>query len=127
MEDWYTSDASCECHDSLSADEERTSKKRKILASIKKWIERNTTLLIDLLEERYLLWDKLDSEYMKREVREVVYKEIAERFVRQKAKLTIYEPNSEENSKRQKVGNPETKCTVPLGLIGMGCSFLCHK
>ena len=72
MEDWYTSDASCECHDSLSADEERTSKKRKILASIKKWIERNTTLLIDLLEERSLLWDKLDSEYMKREVREVV-------------------------------------------------------
>ena len=89
MEDGYASGASCECYDSSSADEEKTLKKRKTSASIKKWNERNMTLLIDLLEER------------------------------------PYEPNLEENSKRQK--RQEKKWTiqrrsvqVPLGLIGIG-------
>ena len=50
-------------------------KKRK---TSKKWNERNTTLLIDLLKERPSLWDMFDSEYTKREVREVAYKEIEE-------------------------------------------------
>ena len=57
MEDGYASGASCESHDSLSADEEKTMKKRKTSTSIKKWNERNTMLLIDLLEERPSLWD----------------------------------------------------------------------
>ena len=50
-------------------------KKRK---TSKKWNERNTTLLIDLLKERPSLWDMFDSEYTKREVCEVAYKEIEE-------------------------------------------------
>ena len=78
MEDGYASGASCESHDSSSADEEKTLKKRKTSTSIRKWHERNTTLLIDLLEERPSLCDMFDCEYTKCEVREVAYKEIAE-------------------------------------------------
>ena len=73
MEHGYASGASCESHDSSSADEEKTLKKRKTSTSIKKWNERNTTLLIDLLEERPSLWYMFDSEYTKREVREVAH------------------------------------------------------
>ena len=80
MEDEYDSGTSCECHDSLSADEENTLKKRKASTSIKKWNERNTALLIYLLEERPSLWDMFGSEYTKRKVREVAYKEIAEKL-----------------------------------------------
>ena len=80
MEDRYTSGAFCKSHDSSSADEEKTLKKRKTSLNIKKWNERNTTLLIDLLEERPLFWDMLDSECTKREVREVAYKEIVEKL-----------------------------------------------
>ena len=79
MGDRYASGASCESHDSSSADEENTLKKRKTSLSIKKWNERDTTLLIDLLEERPLLWNMFDSRYTKREVPEVAYKEIAEK------------------------------------------------
>ena len=70
MEDGYASGASCESHDSSSADEEKTLKKRKTSLSIKKWNERNMTLFIDLLEKRPSLWDIIDNEYSKREVRE---------------------------------------------------------
>ena len=80
MEDGYASGASCEAHDSSSADEENTLKKRKTSTSIKKWNERNTTLLIDWLEKRPSLWDMFDSECRKREVREVAYEEIAEKL-----------------------------------------------
>ena len=73
MDYGYASGASCESHDSSSADEEKTLKKRKTSTSIKKWNERNTTLLIDLLEERPSLWYMFDSEYTKREVREVAH------------------------------------------------------
>ena len=78
MEDGYASGASCESHDSSSADKEKTLKKRTTSTSIKKWNER--TLLIDLLQERPSFWDMFDSEYTKREVREVAYKEIAEKL-----------------------------------------------
>ena len=70
LEDGYASGASCESHDSSSADEEKTLKKRKTSLSIKKWNERNMTLFIDLLEKRPSLWDIIDNEYTKREVRE---------------------------------------------------------
>ena len=70
LEDGYASGASCESHDSSSADEEKTLKKRKTSLSIKKWNERNMTLFIDLLEKRHSLWDIIDNEYTKREVRE---------------------------------------------------------
>ena len=56
----------------------KTLKTRKTSTSIKKWNERNTTLLSVLLDERPSLWDMFDSEYTKREVREVATKEIAE-------------------------------------------------
>ena len=62
MEHGYALGASCESHDSSSADEEKTLKKRKTSTSIKKWNERNTTLLIDLLEERPSLWYMFDSD-----------------------------------------------------------------
>ena len=80
MEDEYASGTSFESHDSSSADEEKTLKKKKTSTSIKKWNERNTTLLMDLLEERPSLLHMFDSEYTKREVREVTYKEIAEKL-----------------------------------------------
>ena len=80
MEDRYASGASCESHDSSSADEEKTLKKRKSSISIKTWNEGNTTLLIDLVKKRATLWDMLDSKYKKREVREVAYKEIAKKL-----------------------------------------------
>ena len=80
MEDDYASGASFESHDSSSPDEEKTLKKKKTSTSIKKWNERNTTLLMDVVEERPLLLDMIDSEYTKREVREVTYKEIAEKL-----------------------------------------------
>ena len=51
MEDRYASGASCESHDSSSADEEKTLKKRKTSISIKTWNEGNTTLLIDLVKK----------------------------------------------------------------------------
>ena len=78
MEDGYASGASCESHDSSSADKKKILKTRKTSTSIKKWNERNTTLLSVLLDERPSLWDMFDSEYTKREVREVATKEIAE-------------------------------------------------
>ena len=78
MEGGYASGASCESHDSSSADKKKTLKTRKTSTSIKKWNERNTTLLSVLLDERPSLWDMFDSEYTKREVREVATKEIAE-------------------------------------------------
>ena len=80
IDDGYASGASCEFHDSLSVDEEKTLKKRKTSTSTKKWNERNTTLLIDLLEEIPSLWDMFDTEYTKLEVREVGYKKIAEKL-----------------------------------------------
>ena len=80
MEHGYASGVSCEPHDSSSTDEEKTLKKRKTSTSIKKWNERNTTLLIDWLEKRPSLWDMFDREYRKREVREVAYEEIAEKL-----------------------------------------------
>ena len=80
MEDGYASGASCEFHDSSSADGEKTLKKRKTSISIKTWNEGNTTLLIDLVKKRATLWDMLDSKYTKREVREVAYKEIAKKL-----------------------------------------------
>ena len=64
MEDEYASGASCESHDSSSADEEKILKERKTSTIMKKRNERNTTLLIDLLEERPSLWDIFDSEYL---------------------------------------------------------------
>ena len=42
----------------------------------------NTTFLIDLLEERTSLWDMFNSEYRKREIHEVAYKEIAEKLIK---------------------------------------------
>ena len=42
MEDGYASGVSCESHDSISADKEKTLKKKKTSTSIKKWNERNT-------------------------------------------------------------------------------------
>ena len=42
----------------------------------------NTTLLIDLLEERTSLWDMFKSKYRKREIRKVAYKEIAEKLIK---------------------------------------------
>ena len=51
-----------------SSEEQKISKKKKTVKNIKKWNERNTSLLIDLLEERPSLWDILDSEYTKREI-----------------------------------------------------------
>ena len=80
MEDGHISDPSCEFHDSSSAEEEKTLKKRKTSKSIKKWNNRNTTFLINLLEERPLLWDMFDSEYKKRKVREIAYGEIVEKL-----------------------------------------------
>ena len=84
MEDGYASGVShenvSESHDSSSADKEKTLKKKKTSKSIKKWNERNTTLLIDLLVKRPSLWDMFDSEYTKRKVHNVAYKEIAEKL-----------------------------------------------
>ena len=71
MEDGYASGASCESHDSSSADEEKTLKKWKTSVSIKKWNERDTMLLIDFLDERPWFSDMFDSEYTKHEVREL--------------------------------------------------------
>ena len=76
MEDGYASRVSCESHDSSSADEEKTLKKRKTSTSIKNYNERNTTLLIDLLEESPSLWNMFNSEYMKREGREELTKKL---------------------------------------------------
>ena len=76
MKDGYASRASCESHDSSSADEEKTLKKRKTSTSIKNYNERNTTLLTDLLEESPSLWNMFDSEYMKREGREELTKKL---------------------------------------------------
>ena len=73
MEDGFPSGASCKFHDSSSAEEKKL-KKRKTSTSIKKWNERNMTLVIDLLEERLAFWDLSDCEYTKRKVREVAYK-----------------------------------------------------
>ena len=53
-----------ESHDSSSADEEKILKERKTSTIMKKRNERNTMLLIDLLEERPSLWDMFDSEYL---------------------------------------------------------------
>ena len=71
IEDGYASGASCEAHDSSSADEEKTLKKRKTSINIKKWNERDTMLLIDFLEERPSFSDMFHSEYTKHEVREL--------------------------------------------------------
>ena len=60
MEDGYSS--SVPSHGS-SSDEQKISKKKKTVKSIKKWNERNTSLLIDLLEERPSLLDIFDSKY----------------------------------------------------------------
>ena len=62
MKDEYASGASCESHESSSADEEKTLKKRKTSTSVQKWNERNATLLIELLEERPSIWDMFDRE-----------------------------------------------------------------
>ena len=75
-----SSGASYEPHDSSSVDEEKTLSKRKTSTNITKWNEKNTMLLIDLLEERLSLWDMFDSEYTKRKVRDVAYKEIVEKL-----------------------------------------------
>ena len=65
MEDGYVSGTSCGSHGPSSADKE----KKKTSASIKKWNERNTALLIYLMEERLSFWNMFNSEYTKREVR----------------------------------------------------------
>ena len=108
--------------------------KRKASTSIKKWNERNTTLLIDLLEEGPSLWDMFDSEYTKREVRELAYKEIAEKLGEN---WTLSEIKSKINNLRAQLGREIKKTkktkigqldnTSPLGLIGIGCSFSCHS
>ena len=136
MEDEYDLGAFCESHDSSSADEDKTLKKRKTSTSIKKWNERNRTLLIGLLEERPSLWDMFDSEYMKREVREVAYKEIVEKleenWTLSKIKSNINNLLEQlgrelKKTKKTKSGQSKTKCTGPLGLTGKGCSFSCHN
>ena len=112
MEDGYALGASCESHDSSSTDKEKTLKNRKTSTSIKKWNQRKTTLLTDSLEERPSLWDMFDSEYTKREVYEVAYKEIAK-------ELGEYWTLSEIKSK---INNLQVQLR-----IGIGCSFLCHN
>lgn len=62
-------------------DEEKPLKKRKTSKSRKQCNERNTTFLTGLMEKRSSLWDMCDSEYKKREEREVAYKENVERLV----------------------------------------------
>ena len=109
MEDGYSSGASS--HGS-SSDEQKISKKKKTVKSIKKWNERNTSLLIDLLKERPSLWGILDSEYTKREVRQVAYKEIAENL---DENWTISEVKSKINNLRVQLGRElkktkKTKC-----------------
>ena len=78
------------------------------------------TLLIDLLEERPSLWDMFDSEYTKREVREVAYKEIAEKLGEN---WTLSEIKSKINNLRAQLGRELKKIIqirsvqVPLGSL----------
>ena len=78
------------------------------------------TLLIDLLEERPSLWDMFDSEYTKREVREVAYKEIAEKLGEN---WTLSEIKSKINNSRAQLGRELKKIIqirsvqVPLGSL----------
>ena len=128
MEDDYASGTSFESHDSSSADEEKTLKKKKTSTSIKKWNERNTTLLMDLLEERPSLLHMFDSEYTKREVREVTYKGIAEKLGET---WTLSEIKGKINNLRAQLGRELKKnkkdkkwaiqrqsVQVPLGSLG---------
>ena len=80
--------------------------------------------MIDLLEERPSLWDMFDSEYTKRKVREIAYKEIAEKLGEN---WTLSEIKSKFNNLRAQLGselkktkkdNPEMKCTGYLGSLG---------
>ena len=71
MADEHVSDVASS--DEACSDELKVSK-----GSNKKWNDKNTTSLIDLLEERICLLDMSDDEYTKRKVRELAYKEIAE-------------------------------------------------
>ena len=71
MADEHVSDVGSS--DEACSDEFKVSKGRN-----KKWNEKNTTALIDLLEERICRWDIFGDEYTKHEVRELAYKEIAE-------------------------------------------------
>ena len=57
MEDGYSSGVSSHG----SSDEQKISKKKKTVKSIKKWNEGSTSLLMDLLEVRPSLWDIFDS------------------------------------------------------------------
>ena len=119
MEDDYASGTSFESHDSSSADEEKTLKKKKTSTSIKK---------LDLLEERPSLLHMFDSEYTKREVREVTYKGIAEKLGET---WTLSEIKGKINNLRAQLGRELKKnkkdkkwaiqrqsVQVPLGSLG---------
>ena len=97
MADGYSSAASS-CS---SSDERKKSKKKKAVKIAKRWNESNTSLLIDMLEERPSLWDIFDSEYTKREVREVAYKEIAENL---DGNWTVNEIKTKINNLRVQLG-----------------------
>ena len=56
--------------------EKDTSKKTKSKGE-KDWTDVEISLLIDMLEEKSLLWDVFDKEYTKRDVKEIAYTEIA--------------------------------------------------
>ena len=46
----------------------------------KDWIEDDTGLLIDILESKPCLWDVHHADYMKRDIKEVAYSEMAATF-----------------------------------------------
>ena len=56
--------------------EGNTAKKTKSKGG-KDWTDEEISLLIDMLEEKPCLWDVFDKEYMKRDVKEIAYTEIA--------------------------------------------------
>ena len=56
--------------------EENTAKNAKSKGE-KDWTDEEISLLIDMVEEKPCLWDAFDKEYMKRDVKEIGYTQIA--------------------------------------------------